>query len=147
MIAWISCLLLAFRTSTLWKNWSWKTVLNSSSLQTSIFRRITSVVGVQNLKSLKDLAITNCPELQLSPNEYLPCSLKFLEVSNCENLRSLPILHGKMSVLERLKLSKCPRLSHVCGLSDLPFPRCWIILDCPALLLSSEKRPCVNCPL
>jgi len=58
---------------------------NPSSLEKLIMNclRITYVVGVQNFKSLKLLAITNCPELQLSPNEYLPCSLKFLKVSNC----------------------------------------------------------------
>ena len=55
-------------------------------------------------------------------------------------------MHRQMSVHESLKLSKCPRLTHVCGLSDLLFRRCWIILVCPALLLSSDKRPRVNCP-
>ncbi|GKV39818.1 hypothetical protein SLEP1_g47533 [Rubroshorea leprosula] len=68
---------------------------------------------LQNLNSLQDLTIKDCPKLQSLPKEGLPPSLQKLCIMNCPNLQSLP-KEGLPSLLEKLKIKDCPLLKRRC---------------------------------
>ncbi|GKV47280.1 hypothetical protein SLEP1_g54193 [Rubroshorea leprosula] len=68
---------------------------------------------LQNLNSLQDLTIKECPKLQSLPKEGLPPSLQDLYIENCPNLQSLP-KEGLPSLLELIWIENCPLLKRRC---------------------------------
>ncbi|KAJ0978860.1 hypothetical protein J5N97_014334 [Dioscorea zingiberensis] len=56
--------------------------------------RLTSIAGLHNLTSLETLEISNCSDLQLSPNETLPSSTLEVEIIDCPGLIDWCESHG-----------------------------------------------------
>ncbi|XP_078158674.1 disease resistance protein RGA2-like [Carex rostrata] len=106
---------------------------------------IISVIGLDNLSSLKHLYISVCPELCNWKDKTLPVSLESLELNYCPKLSSLPLLsvQNHSSTLKVLAIIKCPRLAVLEGfhglmkLNTMNLLHCEIY-DCPGLYLGER---------
>ncbi|KAM5552051.1 hypothetical protein ABKV19_026757 [Rosa sericea] len=68
------------------------------------------VKSLLNLTNLETLEVKSCPLLQDFPEGGLPPNIKFVTISECENLKSLPKFFHKLKCLQKLEISGCPSL-------------------------------------
>ncbi|KAJ0974660.1 hypothetical protein J5N97_016625 [Dioscorea zingiberensis] len=97
--------------------------------------------SLTSLTSLTHLKIDECPEFYCFPEEELPSMLKFLVLSNCANLQSVPPLRHVLK-LESLVISDCPMVT--CLPEDgLPLELQEVnINECPLLKDKLEQDGC-----
>ncbi|XP_026660139.2 putative disease resistance protein RGA1 [Phoenix dactylifera] len=74
---------------------------------------------LKSLPSLAHLKIADCTDLYHFPDEGLPVTLKFLGISDCENLQSLPSQLQELISLTVLVISNCPQIPCL-PMHDLP---------------------------
>ncbi|XP_077215792.1 putative disease resistance protein RGA3 [Tasmannia lanceolata] len=85
-----------------------------------------------NLTSLKELVIRNCPQLEsLAGEEELPTALTNILISNYPNLKSLSKgMRNNLTSLEELYINKCPQLESLPNIIGLRTMR---IIKCPLM--------------
>ncbi|XP_078150433.1 putative disease resistance RPP13-like protein 1 [Carex rostrata] len=120
-------------------------------------RKVISVTGLDNLRNLKRLSISYCPEFCNWNDKTLPLSLKFLELNCCDKLSSLPLLsvQNHSSTLKNLVIMNCPRLAVLEGFHGLLKLENLELLHCRniSICLATERlqfRPHItigDCPL
>ncbi|XP_077215891.1 putative disease resistance protein RGA3 [Tasmannia lanceolata] len=82
-----------------------------------------------NLTSLKELIIRNCPQLEsLAGEEELPTALTDLKIVDCPNLKSLS--KGMGNNVKQLSIINCPQLESLPNIIGL---RSMTIRDCPLM--------------
>ncbi|KAL6327218.1 hypothetical protein AAG906_015257 [Vitis piasezkii] len=103
--------------------------------------------GLQQLTSLLQLKIRNCPELQFSTGSVLQhlISLKQLEIAGCSRLQSLTNVGLQhLTSLEMLQIHHCPMLQSLTkvGLQHLTSLKTLQIINCRKLkYLTKERLP------
>ncbi|KAK8694527.1 hypothetical protein V6N13_072076 [Hibiscus sabdariffa] len=91
--------------------------------------------GVRSLTSLRDLIISNCPELTSLP-QSIQClsSLRFLGIYLCQRLASLPNEIQHLALLSELKIYDCSNLTLLPrGMRNLSALQTLRIKGCPHL--------------
>ncbi|XP_077215780.1 putative disease resistance protein RGA3, partial [Tasmannia lanceolata] len=89
-----------------------------------------------NLTSLKELVIRNCPQLEsLAGEEELPTALTSLSISDCPNLKSLSKgMRNNLTSLEQLCIYNCPQLEslpNIISLHTLTIRKCPLMPQFP----------------
>ncbi|XP_077217149.1 putative disease resistance protein RGA3 [Tasmannia lanceolata] len=89
-----------------------------------------------NLTSLKELVIRNCPQLEsLAGEEELPTALTDLKIVDCPNLKSLSKGMGNnLTSLEQLSITNCPQLEslpNIIGLRTMTIEKCPLMQQFP----------------
>ncbi|KAJ0978827.1 hypothetical protein J5N97_014301 [Dioscorea zingiberensis] len=95
--------------------------------------------GLQNLSSIENLQISACEKLFLPLDEALPSTLKSFKLDGCHNLKSIPVFHDKLSELNELVIENCERLTSVAGLHNLTSLETLEIRNCRDLQLSPNE--------
>ncbi|GFY92185.1 hypothetical protein Acr_08g0005810 [Actinidia rufa] len=93
----------------------------------------------QNLTSLEELSVFDCPILTSFPEQGLPPSLLHLEINECPNLTSFPA-QGLPPSLLHLKIFKCPNLTSFPVQGIPPSLLHLEINNCPVLKQRCERR-------
>ncbi|XP_077217331.1 putative disease resistance protein RGA4 isoform X2 [Tasmannia lanceolata] len=93
-----------------------------------------------NLTSLKELKISNCPQLEsLAGEEELPTALTSLWIINCPNLKSLSKgMRNNLTSLEQLYITNCPQLEsfpNIIGLRSMTIRKCPLMQQFPEGML------------
>nr|CAN81857.1 hypothetical protein VITISV_034960 [Vitis vinifera] len=101
--------------------------------------------GLQQLTSLLELGIINCPELQFSTGSVLQhlISLKELRIDGCPRLQSLTEVGlQQLTSLERLYIHNCHELQYLTevGLQHLTSLETLYINNCPKLQHLTKQR-------
>ncbi|CAB4284377.1 unnamed protein product [Prunus armeniaca] len=104
------------------------------------------------LPSFHKLEISNCDELSSLPSGLQHCtSLEHLSIRHCRNLEAIPITHGLPS-LRQLKISFCAELSslpnglqHCTSLEHLSIINCWNLEAIPSLDSLTQLRELEIC--
>ncbi|XP_057497802.1 putative disease resistance RPP13-like protein 1 [Actinidia eriantha] len=93
----------------------------------------------QNLTSLEELSVFDCPMLTSFPEQGLPPSLLHLEINECPSLTSFPV-QGLPPSLLHLKIFKCPNLTSFPVQGIPPSLLHLEINNCPVLKQRCERR-------
>ncbi|KAF8369557.1 hypothetical protein HHK36_032420 [Tetracentron sinense] len=95
---------------------------------------LSNGVGSQHFASLRDLKISNCPQLVILSNEdtELPANLEHLQIIDCKNLKMLPQRLHNLMFLKKLKICGCSALGS--------FPE----MGLPTMLTHLEITNCKN---
>ncbi|XP_077215843.1 uncharacterized protein LOC143850482 [Tasmannia lanceolata] len=93
-----------------------------------------------NLTSLKELVIRNCPQLEsLAGEEELPTALTFLWIYDCPHLKSLcKGMRNNLTSLEALLIHNCPQLEslpNIIGLHSMTIRKCPLMQQFPEGML------------
>ncbi|KAK4838499.1 hypothetical protein QYF36_014212 [Acer negundo] len=69
--------------------------------------------ALQNLSSLREISISNCPKLVSFPEVGLPSQLRFIDIEKCNALKYLPQawMCSSDTSLERLSVTHCASLT------------------------------------
>ncbi|KAK1588943.1 hypothetical protein Q3G72_028870 [Acer saccharum] len=69
--------------------------------------------ALQNLSSLREISISNCPKLVSFPEVGLPSQLRFIDIEKCNALKYLPQawMCSSDTSLERLSITHCASLT------------------------------------
>ncbi|XP_073106785.1 uncharacterized protein [Elaeis guineensis] len=123
--------------------------------------KLTSIGGLHNLHSLKQLKISVCPQLLILSEEGLPSKLQKLHNEECQWLTSLSGMQnltsfGALNIynclqlwllseqglpfkLQYLHIEECQQLTSLPGMQHLASLRALTITKCPQLRLLSEE--------
>ncbi|WVZ68475.1 hypothetical protein U9M48_017410 [Paspalum notatum var. saurae] len=99
--------------------------LNSCSQLASVLLN-----GIRHLPNLRHLEIADCPDISDFLAEGLPNTLRFLDISSCDDLECLPPSLYEVSSLEKLIISNCPEIESLpeeglpMGLKELYIKQC-----------------------
>lgn len=74
---------------------------------------LNSIPRMSRFSSLETIIIQNCEELSWRDNELFPSSLKESRVTDCWNLRFIPIVEGGISFLQQLHVMRCEKLCKI----------------------------------
>ncbi|GAV59463.1 LRR_1 domain-containing protein/NB-ARC domain-containing protein/LRR_8 domain-containing protein [Cephalotus follicularis] len=125
-----------------WFNWTWLPYTLQSLTLFGIERLERLPEAFYSLTSLRELNIGSCPSLIFVCKTMSLSTLYKLDIRHCENLQSLVDDEGEdinttTSVLEYLRIGKCPSLKRLSSRGMLP-AKCVFIYDCPVLESISE---------
>ncbi|RWR91777.1 putative disease resistance protein RGA3 isoform X1 [Cinnamomum micranthum f. kanehirae] len=123
---------------------------NIESLSTDMLKNLTklsivnpskvlpSLVSLENLKSLKSLTISGCPEsvmMKLLESMENLTSLTYLMIRDCPDMRSLPKSVKTFTSLTSLWIEKCPVMRSLPEwVGDLTLLKSLFITTCPAMM-------------
>ncbi|RWR91775.1 putative disease resistance protein RGA3 isoform X1 [Cinnamomum micranthum f. kanehirae] len=127
---------------------------NIESLSTDMLKNLTklsimnpskvlpSLVSLENLKSLKSLTISGCPEsvmMKLLESVENLTSLTSLMIGDCSDMRSLPKSVKTFTSLTDLRISECPVMRSLPEwVGDLTLLESLSIFTCPAMMSLPE---------
>ncbi|XP_034197301.1 putative disease resistance protein RGA1 [Prunus dulcis] len=112
------------------------------------------VDGLQTLVSLEELTLIECPSLEFIPittqSQGMPC-LRIVKIQNCEKLSSWPSGLEYCTSLQELRITNCQNLRHlpVDGLQTLVSLEELTLIGCPSLefipiTTQSQGMPCLR---
>ncbi|XP_059064135.1 uncharacterized protein LOC131856382 [Cryptomeria japonica] len=99
-------------------------------------RDFQRVAGTGDFTKLRELTISNCPELEELPSLSLVNDIQKIEIYRCEKLRNIRL----PTTLMCLSVESCRGLQRVAGTGDLMKIRELTITECPEL----EELPCLS---